>query len=75
MPTLMAEAAPHVTIAAGAWSNSAMRAPTFFCNSGSGMKYRDASSIACTTSGGMIEPPNTVTTPTPLITGLMPRPE
>src|SRR6185436_17847486 len=69
----IADAAPHVTIAAGAFSSSAMRAPTFFSRSGSGMKWRDASSIARTTSGGMIEPPSTVTTPTPLMTGLTPR--
>ena len=50
-----------------------MRAPTFFSSSGSGMKKRDASSMARITSGGMIEPPRTVTTPTPLMTGLMPR--
>ena len=29
--------------------------------------------MARTTSGGMIEPPRTVTTPTPLMTGLTPR--
>ena len=29
--------------------------------------------MARVTSGGMIDPPSTVTTPTPLITGLMPR--
>src|SRR4051812_26325161 len=50
-----------------------MRAPTFFSSSGSGMKNRDASSMARITSGGMIEPPSTVTTPTPLMTGLTPR--
>src|SRR5204863_8322692 len=49
-----------------------MRAPTFFSSSGSGMKNRDASSMARTTSGGMIEPPSTVTTPTPLMTGSTP---
>ena len=70
---MIAEAAPHVTIAAGAWSSSAIRAPTFFSSSGSGMKKREASSIARMTSGGMIEPPRTVTTPTPLMTGLTPR--
>src|SRR5690349_11959624 len=51
-----------------------MRAPTFLSSSGSGMKKREASSMARTTSGGMIEPPRTVTTPTPLMTGLTPRP-
>src|SRR3954470_20059855 len=73
VPTVIAEAAPQVTIAAGACSNSAIRAPTFFSSSGTGMKYRDASSMARMTSGGMIDPPRTVTTPTPLITGLTPR--
>ena len=29
--------------------------------------------MARMTSGGMIEPPSTVTTPTPLMTGLTPR--
>ena len=29
--------------------------------------------MAWITSGGMIEPPSTVTTPTPLMTGRMPR--
>jgi hypothetical protein len=69
----MADAAPQVTIAAGACSSSAIRAPTFFSSSGSGMKKRDASSIARITSGGMIDPPSTVTTPTQLITGFTPR--
>ena len=73
VPTEMAEAAPQVTIAAGACSSSARRIPTLFSSSGSGMKKRDASSIARMTSGGIIEPPRTVTTPTPLITGLIPR--
>ena len=73
MPTAIADAAPQVTIAAGACRSSAIRAPTFFSSSGSGMKYRDASSMARMTSGGMIEPPRTVTTPTPLMTGLTPR--
>ena len=68
-----AEAAPQVTMAAGACSNSAMRAPTLRSSSGSGMKKRLASSIAWITSGGMIDPPRTVTTPTPLMTGLIPR--
>src|SRR5437016_4025875 len=73
VPTAMAEAAPQVTMAAGASSNVAIRAPTFFSSSGNGMKKRDASCMALMTSGGMIEPPSTVTTPTPLMTGLIPR--
>jgi hypothetical protein len=61
-----------VTIAPGTPSNSAIRPPTFFCNYDSGTKYREASSIACTISVGMMLPPRTVTTPIPLMTGRMP---
>lgn len=49
-----------------------MRAPTLRSNSGKGMKKWLASSMALMTSGGMMEPPRTVTTPTPLMTGLTP---
>ncbi len=69
--TEMAEAAPEVTIAAGTPSKLAIRAPTFSCSSGIGTNHCAASAIACTTSGGMIEPPSVVYVPWPLISGLM----
>jgi len=37
------------------------------------LKVREASSVARTTSGGMMEPPGTVTTPIPLMTGRKPK--
>ncbi len=50
-----------------------MRAPAFFCRSGTNTKCREASSIARTTSGGISDPPTTVTVPMPLMIGFTPR--
>src|SRR5207248_10759113 len=73
VPIVMAEAQPQVTMAAGAPRSSAIRAPTFFWSSERDTKCLEACSIASTTSGGIIDPPRWVTTPTPLITGRTPR--
>ena len=58
--TVIAEAAPAVTIAAGTLSSPAIRAPTFSCSSGIETNQPAASAIACTTSGGISEPPRVV---------------
>ena len=58
--TVIAEAAPAVTIAAGTPSRSAIRAPTFSCSSVIETNEPAASAIACTTSGGINEPPRAV---------------
>ena len=49
-----------------------MCSPDFSSNSGMGTKCRAASSMAATTSGGMMTPPRTVTVPIVLITGRTP---
>lgn len=66
------EAAPPVTIAAGTFRILARCSPAFFWRSANGMKCLPASSIAATTSGGMMDPPSIVTVPMPLITGFTP---
>ena len=58
--TVIAEAAPAVTIAAGTPIRLAIRAPTFSCSSGIETNAPAASAIACTTSGGISEPPSVV---------------
>ena len=72
VPTAIAEAAPAVTIAAGTPRSPAIRAPTFSCNSGIETNHSAASAIARTTSGGITEPPTTVTVPCALIRVLTP---
>ena len=57
---VIADAAPVVTIAAGTSSSLAMRAPAFSCSSGIDTNAPAASAIACTTSGGISEPPRVV---------------
>ncbi len=70
--TAIAEAAPAVTMAAGTPTSSAMRAPAFAWRSGTNTKCREASSMARTTSGGISDPPTTVTVPMPLMRGFTP---
>ena len=70
--TVIAEAAPAVTMAAGTPRSSAIRAPAFSCSSGIETNHPAASAIARTTSGGISEPPTTVTVPWALIRVLTP---
>ena len=58
--TVMAEAAPAVIIADGTLSSAAILAPTFSWSSGIETNHPAASVIACSTSGGMSEPPSVV---------------
>ena len=58
--TVIAEAAPAVTIAAGTLSSAAIRSPTFSCSSGIETNQPAASFIAWSTSGGMSDPPRVV---------------
>ena len=57
------EAAPAEMNAPSAPVSRAMRAPAFSCNSSRCTNCREASTMASTTSGGMIEPPRVVMVP------------
>jgi len=70
--TVIAEAAPAVTMAAGTPMSSAIRAPALAWRSGRCTKCREAFSIARTTSGGISDPPRIVTVPMPLTTVFTP---
>ena len=70
---VMAEAAPQAIMAAGTPIISAIFWPALRCRLGTWTKCFEASTMAATTSGGMIDPPSTVTVPMPLITGFAPR--
>ena len=72
VPQVIADAAPAEIMAAGTPISRAMWSPARSWSSGRGTKLRDAATMASVTSGGMREPPRTVTVPMPLITGSIP---